>query len=580
MPGVRVGVVEALVQRSRRVSALAAQRPRDDGHRPDHRSFHSRPTIAAVLTKDLLRVSRAGGGYHPQFVDADDRELAARVLGVVQGHVGHSKGDLEDALEDVERAAEEFKLVRGFAKLLERDLTVETRAPVEPARARRAAFRAAAEVGVVSPAERREALALAAERLGVDGPDDADDPVAAVERSLFADLPERQRVVAVDSRWDPDELLAQYNLSLAQTALFDAVEVRVRSADPKGLVSAVKRLGLMYEVHAIAPDDAAGGTDARGDDEDAREGRTAGDPWRREVVVTGPTALFRRSRRYGTRFARLLWTLAGVDRWELVATVDDRGTERELRLSEADPVRPPGVEPVATVEYDSDVEADFAARFEALDLDWTLVREPDLLAAGEGAMVPDFAFDYDHADFRVYFEIVGFWTPEYVAKKLDQLAAAEEGLVVAVDESLGVGEAVAARDHRVVEYTDRVPLKAVRRVLRTYEDDLVTAAAAGLPEDLRPDDDVLALAALADRYGVPEAALEDRSFPEHRLVGRTLVRPAVLAAVDDRVEPGQSLSTVEETLAEYGLGDASAVLAALDYRVEWTGLSGGTVRER
>ncbi len=61
----------------------------------------------------------------------------------------------------------------------------------------------------------------------------------------------------------PDDLLAQYNLSLAQTALFDATEVRVRSSDPKALVSAVKRLRLMYEIHAPATDDPLASDDAR-----------------------------------------------------------------------------------------------------------------------------------------------------------------------------------------------------------------------------------------------------------------------------------------------------------------------------
>jgi len=56
-----------------------------------------------VLTKDLLRVSRAGGGYHLQFADADAERLAARVLGIYQGHVGESREMLETALADVER---------------------------------------------------------------------------------------------------------------------------------------------------------------------------------------------------------------------------------------------------------------------------------------------------------------------------------------------------------------------------------------------------------------------------------------------------------------------------------------------
>lgn len=106
----------------------------------------------------------------------------------------------------------------------------------------KAVFEAAEAVGVVSEDERAMALIRAAEPLSVS----AD----ALEAGLYADLEDRQRLTAVETRWDPDDLLAQYNLSLAQTALFDATELRVRSSDPKALVSAIKRLRLMYEIHA------------------------------------------------------------------------------------------------------------------------------------------------------------------------------------------------------------------------------------------------------------------------------------------------------------------------------------------
>jgi hypothetical protein len=509
-----------------------------------------------VLTKDLLRVSRRGGGYRPEFAGPGSRALAARLIGVFQGHVGEPKGDLDDAVEAVERDHEDYKLVRGFAKLLEREATFETVSPVDPLRARRAAFGAAEEVGVVAEADRETALARAADRVGAEP--------AELERSLYADLPDRQHLVAFDPRWDPEGLVAQYDLSLAQTALFDAVEVRARCSDPAGLVSAVKRLGLLYEVRLGEPT----GSDRLGD---------------REVVVTGPDALFRRTRRYGTRFARLLRTLAGTDEWRLEATVDDRGTERTLELSDADPVGVPGTDPVVEPTYDSGVEADFAARFSALGIDWSVVREPDLLAVegGRRAMVPDFAFDYDHADFRVYFEVMGFWTPEYVEKKLDQLAGVEDvDLLVAVDESLGVGEALSAGDHRVVTYSGTVRVKDVRDVLREYEADLVAESAAALPDELAPDGDVVTLEELAARHGVSEAALDGKRFPEHELVGRTLVRPATLAAAREAVEPGQSVSAAEGALADLGIDDASAALSRLGYRVEWEGLSGGTVRER
>jgi len=500
-----------------------------------------------VLTKDLLRVSRAGGGYHPQFAREEPgaRETAARVIGVFQGHVGRSRAELEEALAEIESEAPDFKLVRGFAKLLEREATFETRAAVDPERVREAAFAAGETVGVVTDAERAAALDRAADRLGVDA--------SAVEEALYADLDARQTLAAFDSRWGPDELLAQYDLSLAQTALFDATEVRVRSSDPKRLVSAVKRLRLLYEIR-----------------------RT---PEGREVVVTGPDALFRRSRRYGTRFARLLRTVATAGEWTLEATVDDRGTERTLSLSTGD-VAVPGTEPVVEPTYDSAVEADFAARFASLDLDWALTREPEPLAAGEHVVIPDFAFDWKHGGFRVFFEIMGFWTPEYVEKKLSRFGELEDvAFLVAVDESLGVGETVESLTDGAIPYRGRVRVKDVRNALRAYEDRLVAESAADLPDELVPEADVTTLAALAAEHGVSESAVEGRRFPDHERLGRTLVRPRVLDALADRLEAGRSLDAAESVLGEYGIEDASAVLSRLGYRVEWEGLSGGVLRE-
>jgi predicted nuclease of restriction endonuclease-like RecB superfamily len=508
-----------------------------------------------MLTKDLLRVSRAGGGYHPQFVGDDEaaRELAARVLATYRGHVGERRGDLDDALTDVEREAADFKLVRGFAKLLEREATFETRAPLDPERTRRVVFEAAEAIGgVVTEADRERALDRAADRLRVE--------TEALERSLYADREENQLLAGFDARWDAADLCAQYDLSLAATALFDATEVRVRSSEPKELVSAVKRLRLLYEIRR---------TDAG-----------------REVVVTGPDALFRRSRRYGTRFARLLRTVATAPEWSLEATIDDRGTDRTLRLDDDD-VSVPGTEPVTEMTFDSGVEADFAARFRSLDLDWRLVREPEPLAAGEHVVIPDFAFDYaptgadPEPEFRVFFEIMGFWTPEYVEKKLTRFGDLEDvEFLVAVDESLGVGEAVDRLTDGAIPYRGSVRVKDVVDALRAYEDDLVADAAAGLPEALAPDADAVPLAALAAEHGVSEAAIEDKRFPDHELVGRTLVRPSVLETLGAQVEAGTTLEEVEPVLAEYGIEDASAILSRLGYRVEWDGLSGGRVREK
>jgi len=174
---------------------------------------------------------------------------------------------------------------------------------------------------------------------------------------------------------------------------------------------------------------------------------------------------------------------------------------------------------------------------------------------------------------------MGFWTPEYVEKKLAQLAGLEDvAMLVAVDESLGVGEEIAARDHRAIPYSGTVRVKDVADVLREYERQLVAKSAARLPDALRPADDAVTVDALADRHGASPDALADKAFPEHERVGRTLVRPAVLESVADEIEPGMALADAEAILEAVDLTDSSAILSRLGYRVEWEGLAGDARR--
>jgi len=196
-------------------------------------------------------------------------------------------------------------------------------------------------------------------------------------------------------------------------------------------------------------------------------------------------------------------------------------------------------------------------------------------------MIPDFAFDYDHADFRLFFEVMGFWTPEYVAKKLGQLADVEDvDLLVAVDESLGVG---GERDRRAGpprgELLGDRPRESDRRRAPRVRG-RVRRRCGRLPESRSPDADAIGLDELADEHGVSVEAIEDKSFPDHELVGRTLVRPAVLEAAGEKLEAGMAFSEVESILDDYAIDDASAALSRLGFRVEWEGLGGGTVREK
>jgi hypothetical protein len=132
--------------------------------------------------------------------------------------------------------------------------------------------------------------------------------------------------------------------------------------------------------------------------------------------------------------------------------------------------------------FDSSVEEKFARKFEqaADDSGWQLVREPDPIAVADGrAFIPDFAFEkYGR---RVYLEIVGFWTKEYVERKMHKLMDAVSSknidLLIALNENLACTKIAPsflssiAPEKLVIYKNDSVPTKAILGYLKSIDEE-------------------------------------------------------------------------------------------------------------
>jgi predicted nuclease of restriction endonuclease-like RecB superfamily len=218
-------------------------------------------------------------------------------------------------------------------------------------------------------------------------------------------------------------LLTRYNLALAQAVLYDATEMHIRVWDHFGTVfSYVKLFGLM---HRIYPINAAG-------ERVTSTNQAVG----YEAVLDGPASLFARSRKYGIRMANFLPAMPLCDRWEMEADILIEGASGETRDFTLDESAPLASHYSAGERFDSDVERTLADKWARATTEWELVREDDVLDLGAEVMIPDFAVEHPDGR-RALLEIVGFWTPEYLAKKLGKIRTAEvENLVLAVSERL------------------------------------------------------------------------------------------------------------------------------------------------
>lgn len=489
-----------------------------------------------MLTKDLLEVTKYRPNIRPVYREIDEyADVALRVIEAYEQ--GLTRGEIDEAIAELE-THDTFKLVRGLAKLVERRSTFEQDAVVPPSQLREAAFQRGY---VTSRAERSTVIdELAAE---------FDLTSEAVESGLWADREENEVLVS-SPEISPDELLRQYNLSMTQTLLFDALELEFTASENfQQIFGLMGYLGLMYTV----------------DSELA-------------VTVTGPAALFNRTRKYGTTLAKLVPSIMQADEWSLSAQVETEVSNEQRVYEFAVDSSQAHRFPDETMEesFDSEVERDFAARIEALADGWTITREPTILRTNDRVMIPDFSFERDGEEF--YLEVVGFWTPEYLEEKIEKVRAVETDtpLMLAVNETLNCNEADFEGADQVFFYDGQIPVKPVVERLNRIESRLVRRDLQTLEQrNLQLPDEPIDIAAMASEEGVEPAAMEElltESFPGIVSSGTYLPESIVeeLREEIDSVE-GKQLSDINPLLEEYGVGQDA--LEKIGFSVRYVSLN-------
>ena len=123
------------------------------------------------------------------------------------------------------------------------------------------------------------------------------------------------------------------------------------------------------------------------------------------------------------------------------------------------PARPPAA-------FDSRLEERFARDIARRYPDWDVIREPEAVRAGATLIFPDFLLRHRvHVDREVLVEIVGFWTPAYLAAKLQRLREAHLGrFILCIDEDRACAREQLPPGMPVLAFKRRVDAAAVLRV--------------------------------------------------------------------------------------------------------------------
>jgi len=537
--------------------------------------------------------------------------LAQKLIDSYRECVGKKKGVLLEKISLIEEKEEDvtadYKLVRGLSTLLDRGCAFEVRSAIDPRLARRAVFELASKRTAATTEHVKGVLSDTSHLFSL--------REAELEGSLWADLDDELFLKAFFPPSGPEDLIRRYNLSLAQTSLFKCSRMEfTASGNWKNIFRSLKWLGLMYSIERFGSSSV------------------------RAVSLDGPMSLFKMTDRYGVAVAKLLPAIVESDSWAIKAELVDRKKNRVLSFEESSEHLKGLVVNSATpnekqtqMQFDSSVEEKFARKFIALRTGWILKREPEPLIISEeitgkqSIIIPDFSFEMPETEGgdgmgeegvkkpkRVYLEIVGFWTQEYMQRKLAKLSSlllsqsnhhGDVDLLIAADESLLCSQKLVqlatlgnSREHVILYKNGNVPLQPIVNHLKSLERVMVEEQIDRLLKT-RVDlvGDIVSIASIARVNHVSleaaRSALNSLSFPGYLKVGdyylsnsradEVKVRIEKLLVVNDsRGRTGTHDSPVAASLSDvvaliellgFPMGP-NQLLDALGYGVVWDGL--------
>ena len=360
------------------------------------------------------------GRVLPAFLDARDVPwLRVLVEEVDRFRARPARELLERLRQPLPCATPPFKLRAAIAVML-RLWKSELCAKVPPERARESLFCAAA---AQDNSNRAAAFETTSQALGL--------APADIERTLFADLPSEKLVAAPASIPSANDIALRTNQVILRSLLFHARRVRIKAEGAtRPLVRQAKLRGLLCSVSEGNPP---------------------------ILDLSGPFTVFRHTLLYGRALGELIQFLPHCAYFKLRADCVLRGQAAFLDVQSGDPIFP-AEEPKP---FDSKLEERFARDFKRAAPDWDLVREPEPVPAGRTLIFPDFLLRHRLCPQRRFLvEILGFWSADYLVRKLALLRESGLGnLILCVDETRG--DALLPSDARIVRFRRRIDPRLV-----------------------------------------------------------------------------------------------------------------------
>ena len=506
-----------------------------------------------MLPSNLLTVWKRKGNIQPRYAkpSSENLQVANKLIDSYKHNIGKKKSNLKNVADDFEDQGYDFHLVRGLSLLLDRRSVFKCISQADPPVLRQRIFQETGKRGPTTSLELRETIIeKVASQLEISSKE--------LEETMYADL-ESELILREFNPISSQDLLEKYNLSLAQTLLFDSTELKFTvSGNWQKIFFKTKKLGLIYEAYKDK------------------------EIW---VKIDGPASLFKLTRRYGTSLAKLLPAIISSPKWTIESKILWKFTNKIYTFKLESWKHSPVFGTKKTIEaYDSAVEENFANRFNALNSGWRLKREPEPVIAGKYVLIPDFSFERENA--KLYMEVVGFWTTEYLVRKIAKLKKIKEHMLIAVDENLSCERLTKLEKQKllnIVYYRKKIPLPPVLKYLqdannktRIQQTDFLKNLKVTFTEPVIKFED------FGKRIGVSteavRAVLTEKIPNNYVLLPNSLIRKDKLEKLKKKLDrqiakTGRIALNKATQIAQKEQVDLTSAISTLGYRIIWHGIN-------
>ncbi len=375
-----------------------------------------------MLKSELIipRLKKRGNEIVPLALPADYHylKIATELIEIVKAYLGKSRGQLDQALRIYEGDSLDYRIIRGLANVLMSRCVFAHDLPVSPVILRKALFQkgpVTVHNDLLNIMTRQKAVAEAAAQFKLTS--------QQIEQALFADLLEERILISLGDIMKPVEIIARYNLEVARGVLYWARGCEMIVQD--GYKDLFKFIKLFKLMHTIYPLEKSG----------------------YKIILHGPISPFVNSTmRYGLQFAKFLPALLLCKNWSMNAEIQLPENKEPLHYHLDDSTDLNSHFKQSKL-FDSRLEEDFSAEFEAkyggVKRKWTLAREDELIIMEDTVMIPDFSLTHNKDGRRALIEIIGFWHPQYLQRKLKKVrVAGRHDLILLIYASANVAEGV------------------------------------------------------------------------------------------------------------------------------------------